>query len=375
MGESREWAAQPPPAHAVRASLCHVQWLDDHVPGTRRILVRAVRLYGVGQLKFENVAGERAGTLAADSVRVRVQAVGICGSDLHNYRTGQWITRVPSIPGHEFAGEVVAVGSGVTRFKVGDGVVADSRVVCGACPACLEHRGNVCENLGYVGEVCDGGLAEFVMLPEAQLLRVPPGIPPHIAALAEPLGVALHVVRRLAPRLGEPVLIVGAGPIGGLAALILKHLGFGPLLVLDNNVARATLVASLSDAAVVNADPDAIVRQVAPQRLRFGIEATGSSGGLSLLLKSLAGGGRLAMVGLYKGEPSVDLNRVVEGEIDIVGCSVFCDEQREALGLLEPLQGQLEKVITAPIELENVPAAYDRLLLGNSPALKTIVCP
>ena len=126
--------------------------------------MRAVRLHGVGELRVEEVSP--IGTPLAGEVKIRVRASGICGSDLHNFRTGRWISKLPVTPGHELAGEVMELGNGVTGLQSGDLVVADSRVTCGDCPACRAGRENTCERLGYIGEVCDGGFAEFVNLPE-----------------------------------------------------------------------------------------------------------------------------------------------------------------------------------------------------------------
>jgi (R,R)-butanediol dehydrogenase/meso-butanediol dehydrogenase/diacetyl reductase len=335
--------------------------------------MRAVRLHGIGDLRIEEVPAPS--DVAPGSALLRVRAVGICGSDLHNFRTGQWISRLPVIPGHELAGEVIEVGTGVEGLRRGDLVVADSRVSCGACRACREGRDNLCERLGYVGEVCDGGFAEFVTLPANRLLRVPAGVPAELAALAEPLGVALHVVHRLAPAPDEPILLAGAGPIGGLAAIALDHLGFGPLLVIERNAERARIIASLTRAVIVPAEAAAIASASGGAPIRHAIEASGSPDLLTVLTRALVAGGRLALVGLYHGPSSVDLNPMVEREIDIVGCSVFRDEQREALTLLAPLREKLVRVLSAPIALEDVPQAYRRLINGEAGALKTIVRP
>src|SRR5690606_34684365 len=104
-------------------------------------------------------------------VNLKVRAAGICGSDLHNYRTGQWISRRPATAGHEFCGRVTAVGDGVSGFQVGNLVTVDSRFWCGECEACLGGRTNVCEKLGFVGEVCDGGFAEEAQLPAKLLVH------------------------------------------------------------------------------------------------------------------------------------------------------------------------------------------------------------
>jgi (R,R)-butanediol dehydrogenase / meso-butanediol dehydrogenase / diacetyl reductase len=337
------------------------------------LTMRAVRLHGIGDLRFENAAA--AGDLPSDHVRVRVRAAGVCGSDLHNFRTGQWMGRLPIIPGHEFAGEILSVGAAVTDLKPGDLVVADSRVSCGECPRCLQGRLNVCDRMGYVGEVCDGAFAEMIDLPARQLLRVPRDVPLNVAALAEPLGVSLRVVRRLDAARNTPIVIAGAGPIGGLAAILLDHLGFGPLALVERNVERAQLVASVTGARIIAPQASEVSDFTGGLGLRYAIEATGSQSMLTFVLSALAGGGRLAMVGLFNGNQSINANAVVERELEIRGCSVFCDEQREALELLPSLRARLERVISPGITLEQLPQEYARLLSGDSRFLKTIVTP
>jgi (R,R)-butanediol dehydrogenase / meso-butanediol dehydrogenase / diacetyl reductase len=334
--------------------------------------MRAVRLHGVGELRVEEISP--LGAPLAGEVKIRIRASGICGSDLHNFRTGRWISKLPVTPGHELAGEVMELGNGVTGLHSGDLVVADSRVTCGDCPACKAGRENTCERLGYIGEVCDGGFAEFVNLPAIQLLKVPDGVAPRIAALSEPLGVALHLIRRLAPAKNQSILIAGAGPVGGLAAIALEHLGFGPLVVIERNASRGALVTSLTGAQVVAADPTEII-DACHGKPRFAIEATGSPDILSLLIGVLAGRGRLGLVGLFCGTCPIDWNPIIEKEIDLVGCSVFQDEQRQALGLLKALGAKLEHIVSAPLGLQDVPAEYARLIAGQSPFLKSLVCP
>jgi (R,R)-butanediol dehydrogenase / meso-butanediol dehydrogenase / diacetyl reductase len=333
--------------------------------------VRAVRLYGVGDLRFEQAAVPR--DLPTDSARVRVRAAGVCGSDLHNFRTGQWWNGVPTIPGHEFAGEIIEVGAQVADLRPGDLVVGDSRVNCGTCPRCLEGRPNVCDRMGYVGEVCDGAFAETIVLPAGRLLRVPAGVPFHVAALAEPLGVALRVIRRLDPPRDTPILIAGGGPIGGFAAILLRHLGFGPMAIIERNADRARLVASITGAKIIEPRSAEIAQFAGSRGLRYAIEATGSQSLWAFLLGVLAGGGRLAMVGLFSGDQSVCANAIVERELEIRGCSVYCEEQRDVLPLLAPLAADLERATAPGISLEQLPSEYHRLLNGESGFLKSMV--
>ena len=335
--------------------------------------MRAVRLHGVGDLRVERIPPP--GPPSADAVRLKVTAAGVCGSDLHNYRTGQWLGRTPTIPGHEFAAEVLEVGERVNGLAAGDLVVADSRVSCGACPRCLAGRPNICLRMGYVGEVCDGGFAEFVSLPEHRLLRVPAQVPPEIAALAEPLGVALRVIKRLDPPRKARIVIAGGGPIGGLAAILLDHLGFGPLAIIERNAARAQLAAGVANATLIAPTAAAVSAFGGADGVHFAIEATGSQAMFSLLTESLAGGGRLAMVGLFSGQPALNANAVVERELEIRGCSVFCDEQRDVVSMLPELAGKLGRIVSPPLALEELPLEYERLIAGQSPFLKSIIRP
>lgn len=334
--------------------------------------MKAVRLYDALDLRVEEV--DAPSDVPPGHVLLRVEAAGICGSDLHNYRTGQWITRRPSTAGHELSGAVAALGEGVEGFALGDRVVADSRVWCGACPACLSGRSNICEKLGFVGEVCDGGFAEAVVLPARLLVKHDPSLPARVAAMAEPLAVALHAVRRLSAPAGEPVLVAGCGTIGGLCALLLAKLHDGPVLLSDLNTARARMVAELVGGTVVALKADAVAEALGPHaRLRFAIDATGHVGAIDATLKLLAGGGALALVGISHGKLDLDPNLLVERETALLGCHAFNGELPETVAMLPELAPALLAVSETLSSLDDIPAAYDRLLKGEAARLKTLV--
>jgi (R,R)-butanediol dehydrogenase/meso-butanediol dehydrogenase/diacetyl reductase len=330
--------------------------------------MRAVRFHGIGKLTVEEIAPPAAP--GAGAVHLKVLAAGICGSDLHNFKTGQWIAHLPVTPGHEFAAEVLAVGDGVSDLAPGDRVVADSRAPCGACTQCEAGRPNLCLKLGYVGEVCDGGFAEEVVLPARGLLKIDPAIPPQVAALSEPLAVALHAIKRAEPVPGKSVLVAGAGPVGGLTCLLLKHLGFGPVLFAERNAARRALVEAVSGAVPVELDAVWI-----GQPFDCAIEATGVPAVLDKLIALAGPAARIAMVGIPSGAASINAIAVVERELELKGCSAFRDELPEAVGLLKPLEAQLAQLLEDPIGLDSVPEAYQRLIAGGSDRLKTIIRP
>jgi len=335
--------------------------------------MRAVRLHGVGDLRVEDVPSPAAPE--PGWVRLKVLAAGICGSDLHNFRTGQWISRIPSTPGHELCAEVTAVGAGVEDVAAGDRVVADSRFWCGICEACRNGRRQLCERLGYIGEVCDGGFAEELVLPARLLHKAPSSLNPAIAAMAEPLAVALHAVGRLAGPPGEPVLVVGCGPIGGLAALVLAQRGHKPVLVTDRNAARLHLVAEVTGALPVALDGASIGAATGGKPLRHAIEATGSVAALAEMLDVLANGATAALVGIFHGRLDIDPNILVEREMNLRGCSAFADELPVAIGLLPALAPAIRALIETEISLDDVPSAYAKLIAGSTAGVKTIVRP
>ncbi|RWE28368.1 alcohol dehydrogenase catalytic domain-containing protein [Mesorhizobium sp.] len=332
--------------------------------------MKAVRLHGPGDLRVEDVLAP--GAPDAGWVKLRVDAAGICGSDLHNFRTGQWISRSPSTAGHELTGTVLAVGEGVQTVAVGDRVVADSRFWCGECAQCIAGKRHLCASLGFVGEVCDGGFAEQTVLPSRLLHVVDRKLDERVAAMAEPLAVALHAVRRL-PKTAGSVLVVGCGTIGGLAALLLSRTFAGRVLIADRNQARCARVARVTGATIVDLDRDAVAVATANAPLLAAIEATGSIAALAQLLDVLSPGGAVALVGIFHGRLDIDPNILVEREIALLGSHAFAGELPDAIRMLGELSEPLISLIDREIGLDEVPAAYERLLAGQGDGLKTII--
>lgn len=324
--------------------------------------MRAVRLHAIRDLRVEDVAAPAAPR--AGEVTLAVTAAGICGSDLHNYATGAWISRAPSIAGHEFSGIVTALGPDVDHVGIGQRVVVDSRYLCGDCAACRAGRGQVCENLGFLGEAIDGGFAEAVTLPARNLIAAPDGAPDHHLAMAEPLAVALHALRRLSLPKVAPLLIAGCGPIGGLLALLATRAGHS-VRIADRNRARSELVADVTGAEIVTL-PDA--------GTPFAIDTTGNDAVIAALLAALPGAGALALVGIGRSLPLIDPTRLVEGEITLLGCHAFADaDLTDAAAMLPEFGAALDAFIAARITLYQVPDAYARHLRGEVDGLKTII--
>ncbi|RYH06186.1 zinc-binding dehydrogenase [Tropicimonas sp. IMCC6043] len=328
--------------------------------------MQAVRLHAKQDLRIESIAPPM--PPKADEVTLAVTAAGICGSDLHNYRTGAWITRTPSVAGHEFSGIVTATGKGVTHVSAGQRVIVDSRYICGDCPACREGHGQVCDRLGFIGEAIDGGFADAVTLPARNVISAPEGVPDRHLAMAEPLAVALHALRRLAAPEGTEILVTGCGPIGGLVALLARRQCNAVKLV-ERNAARAACVAEATGAEVIE------LEDLADLRLFYAVETTGNDAVIDALVHGIAGCGAIALVGIGRAVPLIDPVTLVEREITLHGCHAFTDQDlRDIADMLPDLTAMLDPFIGAQIPLDDVPAAYERHIAGEVAGLKTIIC-
>lgn len=325
--------------------------------------MKAARLHGVNDIRIEDVPELPAPE--GDEVLLAVEAAGICGSDLHNFHTGMWMSRTPSTPGHEFVATVVATGPEVRWLATGDRVIADSRVPCGICPACRSGRAYLCPSMGFVGEVNDGGFAPRTIQPERQLIRLADqNLPPEIAVLAEPLAVALHAVNRLGLSPKESVLVNGAGTIGALVVAVLAHRGYANVQVSDINDKRRD---GVCDAFGVHpSDPST-------DPVDGLIDTTGAAAAFTEGLRRVRRGGHVAVVGLYRGPFEVDMNAIVEGGLTLAGCAAFDTELLDAVSDLSAMQPLLARLPTETITLEDLPAAYDSLLGGRRDVQKVMV--
>src|SRR6201997_319288 len=192
--------------------------------------------------------------MGINDVKIRVLATGICGTDLHIYDWDAWAQKtipVPLVIGHEFVGEIVDVGSNVSDFHPGDRVSGEGHVVCGRCRNCLAGRRHLCAHTLGVGVNRPGAFAEYIVLPMTNIWRHAPSIDLDIAAIFDPFGNAVHTALSF-PVLGEDVLITGAGPIGLMAASVVRHAGARFVVVTDMNRFRLDLAKNMGATLAVN---------------------------------------------------------------------------------------------------------------------------
>jgi (R,R)-butanediol dehydrogenase/meso-butanediol dehydrogenase/diacetyl reductase len=264
-------------------------------------------------------------------VTVAVTYCGLCGTDIEEWLRGPVnsprrrphpLTRrqAPLVLGHEFTGRVVACGAGVRDFHIGERVACDTLIYCGDCPECRDHRYNLCQNLGVLGLSADGGFAPLVNAPAASLRRVPDEVSDEAAALAEPLAVAIHAVRRARMELGASVLVTGGGTIGLFAISCALGSGAYPVWVYEPNPVRRRLAERLG-AVALPADVREARRQIAHSTggVDRALECSGARGALAFALGSLKRRGRLVLVGLQQRPWTYSPNHVLFRELEVAG--------------------------------------------------------
>lgn len=256
---------------------------------------------------------------------IRVLRTGICGTDLHIFDWDAWAQRTivpPLIVGHEFVGEVVAIGSNVNDFQPGDIVSGEGHLVCGRCRNCMAGRRHLCAHTRGIGVNRDGAFAEYIALPMTNIWHHAPGIDLDVAAIFDPFGNAVHTALTF-PVLGEDVLITGAGPIGVMAAAVARHAGARHIVVTDLNPYRLDLARKLGVTRAVDVRETSLSAVQAELGMQegfdVGLEMSGNPKALRDMVANLAHGGRIAMLGVPSAEIAIDWNLVVFNMLTIKG--------------------------------------------------------
>jgi (R,R)-butanediol dehydrogenase / meso-butanediol dehydrogenase / diacetyl reductase len=349
--------------------------------------LRALRFHASRDLRIEELA--EPSEPGAGEVVVRVVTCGICGTDLHEYMAGPIVTPVephpltgaqnPQILGHEFAGDVVATGPGVTSVTEGDRVAIMPLAYCGKCAYCRRGLQHLCATMGCVGlSHAWGGMAELATVAEYQIVRLPEGVTHRQGALIEPTAVAAYGVERAGVAPGDRVLVTGAGPIGALAALCARAAGASAVYVSEPNAARRGRAEALGVATVLDPTsvdvPDYVREHSDGLGVDVAIECSGHPSGFAAAIRSLRRRGTLAQTGLFVGEATVEPMLWALNDLTIVGtwCYWVYDFDRIAAQIAA---GDLpvERVITSTVTLDGAPDAFARLASGTADEIKVLV--
>ncbi len=292
--------------------------------------------------------------------RIRVMAAGICGSDIGAFRGTNPLVSYPRIIGHELAGIIEAIGptDRPCGFSVGDEVIVDPYLFCGKCYPCRLGRTNCCTDLKVLGVHTDGGMAEVFCHPVRQLIRKPAGMSWTLAAMAEPLTIALRGVHRGRLAAGEVCAIYGAGTIGLLAALTARAYGAVPVLM-DIVQERLDFAASLGIEHTVNTAAEDPAERIAEltdgQMAPLVMECTGAGPCIRSCLDLVSHAGRITLTGWPKGETLLPTDVITRKEIDVLGARNSAGEFEEAISLIHSGQVDVGRILTKTVPLEAVP--------------------
>ena len=295
---------------------------------------------------------------------IKVEACGICGTDIHVIRGEFAPTRYPIVPGHEFCGEVVAVGKEVRNLRVGDFVAVDPSLFDGTCRQCRLGRFNLCENWNAIGVgSANGACAELVAVPSVNAFRLPASMPRNWGALVEPLSCAVHGLDQVGITAASNYLIYGAGTMGLLLGQLVKDSGANSLDMIDTNSKRHALAKRLgADRVAVSA-----AELDRPEGWDVVIDATGAVPAIEDGIRRVARGGTFLMFGVAKADATATISpfRVYNDEIRIIGSMAVLHSFERALALLVKGVIDCEALITNRFKLDDYSSAIDTFLSGS----------
>ena len=312
-------------------------------------------------------------SIGLNDVLIHIDRTGICGTDVHIYKWDEWARKtipVPMVVGHEFVGEIVEVGSNVKDFFPGQLVSGEGHVVCGRCRNCLAGRRHLCADTKGIGVNRPGAFAEYLALPMTNVWVHGEGINRDIASIFDPFGNAVHTALSF-PVLGEDVLITGAGPIGIMAAAVVRHAGARYVVITDVNPYRLELARKMGVTLAVN-PRERTLKEVQKELgmhegFDVGLEMSGNASAFHDMLANVSHGAKIAMLGIPEKEMAIDWTTVVFSMLTIKG--IYGREMYETwYKMTVMLQSGLDisPVITHRFHYSDFQKGFDVMLSGNS---------
>jgi L-gulonate 5-dehydrogenase len=317
-------------------------------------------------------------TAGSGEVLIQVRAVGICGSDLHAFHGNQPFVTYPRVLGHEVAGQVAALGSGVDAVSVGDRVCVDLVINCGHCYPCRIGRPNCCVSIQVMGVHVDGGFAEYVVAPVGRVHRLPDSLPDDQAAMVETLTIGCQAVARGDVSSGESVAVIGAGPIGLVAMLAAKSRG-ARVVVVDLVDRRLELARALGADATINSGTTSLVEEVARftdgEGANVVIEAVGAVAAVESAIEIVSAAGRVVLLGLGARPVPIVPTALIRKELDVRASRMNSRRFPEAIALASKLLGPLGEMVTHRMPLTSAREAFEMLSSHPESACKVVLRP
>ncbi|OBZ14391.1 butanediol dehydrogenase [Bacillus sp. FJAT-27264] len=348
--------------------------------------MQALRWHGVKDLRVETI---REPEVQKDQVKIKVEACGICGSDLHEYAAGPIFIpegaphpltneQAPIVMGHEFSGQIVEVGEGVSSLQIGDRVVVEPIFACGKCAACKQGKYNLCNKMGFLGLAGGGGgFSEYVAVDVNMVHKIPSSLSYEQGALVEPSAVALYAVRSSQFKVGDRAAVFGTGPIGLLVIEALKASGAAEIYAVELSEERRNKAEELGAIGINPAEKDAVqeIIKLTNGGVDVAYEVTGVPVVLTQAIQSTGIGGQIMIVSIFEREASIHPNQIVMQERNIAGIIGYRDVFPAVISLMGQGYFPAEKLITKRIALGDIVEEGFETLLKEKNQVKIMVSP
>lgn len=311
--------------------------------------------------------------LGHNDVMIKIRKTAICGTDVHIYNWDEWSQKtipVPMVVGHEYIGEIVAIGQEVKGFNIGDRVSGEGHITCGHCRNCRGGRTHLCRNTIGVGVNRPGCFAEYLVIPAFNAFKIPDNIPDELAAIFDPFGNAVHTALSF-DLVGEDVLVSGAGPIGIMAAAICKHVGARHVVITDVNEYRLDLAKKMGVTRAVNVSKenltDVMKELGMTEGFDVGLEMSGAPPAFRTMLSTMNHGSRIALLGIPPSDMAIDWGQVIFKGLFIKG--IYGREMFETwykMAALIQSGLDLSPIITHQFPIDEFKKGFDIMRSGQS---------
>jgi threonine 3-dehydrogenase len=308
-----------------------------------------------------------------DQVLIKVRKSAICGTDVHIWKWDEWSAKtvpVPMVVGHEFCGEIVDCGAAARKYKIGQRVSGEGHLVCGTCRNCRAGRGHLCRNTKGVGVHRPGSFAQYLCIPEANVVPIPDDIPDEIAAIFDPFGNAVHTALSF-DLVGEDVLVTGAGPIGIMGALVAQKAGARKVVITDISPYRIALAKRMKVQHVVNAAEEDLRDVMASlgmtEGFDVGLEMSGAAPAMRDMIDKMNNGGKIALLGIAPTEFAVDWNKIIFKMLNVKG--IYGREMYETwYKMIALVQSGLDltDLITHRIKIDDFATGFEAMIAGTA---------
>jgi threonine 3-dehydrogenase len=308
-----------------------------------------------------------------NDVLIKIKKTAICGTDIHIYNWDAWAQQtipLPLVTGHEFVGEIVAMGEHVEGFKVGDRVSGEGHIACGFCRNCRAGRRHVCRKNDSVGVTRTGCFAEYMTIPAVNAYPIPNNVSDSIASILDPFGNAAHTALSF-DLVGEDVLITGAGPVGIMAVAVAKHAGARHIVITDVNEYRLALAKKMGASLALNIQQTSLKDAMQSLGMRegfdVGLEMSGNPKAFSDMLTHMNHAGKVALLGFLPRDTQIDWNQIIMKGLLVKG--IYGREMFETwYKMISMVQSGLDisPVITHEFHIDDYQEAFDTMLSGQS---------